>query len=92
MGCDTVAALGRATVDGHTLFAHNSDRPLPFGVDTRVLERAGCDAAPIDPSTEDGRLTLLSYVWPDQVHRIFLIALLDKRLEFIEPDQVESSS
>src|SRR5437667_8958052 len=28
MGCDTVAALGRATVDGHTLFAHNSDRPL----------------------------------------------------------------
>ena len=28
---------------------------------------------------------------PEQVHRIFLIALLDKRLEFIEPDQVESS-
>ena len=27
MGCDTVAALGRAIVDGHTLFAHNSDRP-----------------------------------------------------------------
>ena len=29
---------------------------------------------------------------PEQVHRIFLIALLDKRLEFIEPDQVESIS
>src|SRR5437899_3075444 len=27
MGCDTVVALGRATVDGHTLFAHNCDRP-----------------------------------------------------------------
>jgi hypothetical protein len=27
MGCDMVAALGRATVDGHTLFGHNSGQP-----------------------------------------------------------------
>jgi len=34
-----------------------------------VVERAGCDANPLDASTEDGRLTLLSYTWPDQTHR-----------------------
>jgi hypothetical protein len=34
-----------------------------------VAERAGCDANPLDASTEDGRLTLLSYTWPDQMHR-----------------------
>ncbi len=35
-----------------------------------VAERSGCDAAPVDPSTEEGRLTLLSYVWPDQAARM----------------------
>jgi hypothetical protein len=35
----------------------------------RVVERAGCDQHPIDPATEDGRLTLRSYLWPDQVER-----------------------
>jgi hypothetical protein len=35
-----------------------------------VAERAGCDRAPIDPLTEDGRLTLLSFVWADQVERV----------------------
>ena len=29
---------------------------------------------------------------PEQVHRIFLIALLDMRLDFIEPDQMETTS
>jgi hypothetical protein len=35
-----------------------------------VAERSGCDAAPVDPGTEEGRLTLLSYVWPDQTARM----------------------
>jgi hypothetical protein len=39
-------------------------------VEASVAERAGCDAAPVDPATEEGRLTLLSYVWPDQVERM----------------------
>lgn len=34
-----------------------------------VVERAGCDPHPVDASTEDGRLTLLSFTWPDQTHR-----------------------
>jgi hypothetical protein len=36
----------------------------------QVAERRGCDRNPLDPTTHDGRLTLLSYVWPDQLHRI----------------------
>jgi len=35
-----------------------------------VASRQGCDASPIDPTTADGELTLLTYIWPDQVERI----------------------
>lgn len=48
----------------------NSDEPLPFDVTASVAQRRGCDPAPVDPTTDEGRLTLLSYVWPDQVARI----------------------
>ncbi len=40
------------------------DRPLV------VVERAGCDLAPVDPTTTEGRLLLTSYVWPDQLARL----------------------
>jgi hypothetical protein len=40
-----------------------------FDTAVTITERRGCDAAPIDPSTEEGKLTLQSYVWPDQVER-----------------------
>ena len=45
--------------------------PLPPRV--WVIERAGCDPAPIDPTTDDGSLTLQSFVWPDQVERLELL-------------------
>jgi hypothetical protein len=35
-----------------------------------VSDRRGCDAAPLDPTTAEGRLTLLAYIWPDQRTRI----------------------
>jgi hypothetical protein len=35
-----------------------------------VVERAGGDLAPIDPLTDQGRLTLTAYVWPDQADRL----------------------
>jgi hypothetical protein len=35
-----------------------------------VASREGCDAAPVDPTTEEGRLTLLAYVWADQRQRV----------------------
>lgn len=40
-----------------------------FDITATISERRGCDASPIDPGTEDGQLTLQSYVWPDQVER-----------------------
>jgi hypothetical protein len=35
-----------------------------------VVERLGCDTAPVDPTTTEGRLRLTSYVWPDQPERL----------------------
>jgi hypothetical protein len=43
---------------------------LPLDTHAVVVERRGCDAHPVDPTTEEGRLTLLSFVWPDQVARV----------------------
>src|SRR5262249_26783139 len=42
----------------------------PLDVPCTVVGRDGCDADPVDPTTEAGRLTLVSYVWPDQRERI----------------------
>ena len=50
-----------------------ADHPR-FNVLAKVIERRGCDALPIDPGTEEGRLTLQSYVWPDQVERFRQLA------------------
>lgn len=35
-----------------------------------IVERTGCDPNPIDAATLDGRTTLTSYVWADQVERL----------------------
>lgn len=42
------------------------DGPAPDLAPTRVDERVGCDLNPVDVTTDEGRLTLLSFVWPDQ--------------------------
>jgi hypothetical protein len=42
---------------------------LPERLDLEVVERGGSDTHPIDVTTEDGRLTLTSYVWPDMAQR-----------------------
>lgn len=36
----------------------------------RIVERHGYDIAPVDATTRDGELTLLSYVWPDMTDRL----------------------
>lgn len=41
----------------------------PFDAPLEVSRRAACDIDPVDATTPDGRLTLLSYVWPDQRER-----------------------
>lgn len=38
-------------------------------VDYRIRSRRGCDLAPVDASTPDGRLRLTSFVWPHDLHR-----------------------
>ena len=43
---------------------------MPPPTAASVAERVGCDASPVDLETEDGRLTLLSYTWPDQPLRM----------------------
>ena len=40
-------------------------RPVPFS----VVSRRGCDLAPIDAGSPDGRLRLASFVWPHDLHR-----------------------
>lgn len=50
------------------------DGRAPEPVEVRVVERAGCDADPVDVATRDGRLTLLSYTWPDQIERLSALA------------------
>jgi hypothetical protein len=55
--------------DSPVRFAGVFEDGPPFDVDAEVAERAGCDLFPVDPTTEDGRLTLMSHVWPDQRER-----------------------
>ncbi|ORX11562.1 MULTISPECIES: DUF2332 domain-containing protein [Mycolicibacterium] len=43
---------------------------LPPAAPLRIAHRHGFDIAPVDARTEDGRLTLLSYVWPDMTARL----------------------
>jgi len=47
---------------------HGSLPPLESRLD--VVERFGCDTAPLDATTVEGRLRLTSYVWPDQQARL----------------------
>lgn len=41
----------------------------PLNGRVEIAARRGCDPAPLDPTTEEGRLTLSSYVWADQMER-----------------------
>lgn len=38
-------------------------------VDYTVISRRGCDLAPVDATSQDGRLRLTSFVWPQDLHR-----------------------
>lgn len=59
--------------DAHVVLRDAWQGPMP-PVDVRaplqVVERIGCDLAPIDPTTRAGRLLLTSYVWPEDDVRL----------------------
>ncbi|MBV8219878.1 MAG: DUF2332 domain-containing protein [Solirubrobacterales bacterium] len=82
-GLNLLADRYSYAVDGHEL--GDPDSPLrfvdpwipppPIDLDAaaaalRITTRAGCDLAPLDPTHPDDQLTLLSYIWPDELHRI----------------------
>jgi hypothetical protein len=52
-------------------FLTGSRPPLAAGFE--VAERAGCDLNPVDPTTEQGRLTLLACIFPDEAERFELL-------------------
>jgi hypothetical protein len=43
--------------------------PVAVARRLEIVERAGCDPAPLRLDTEDGRRMLLAYVWPDERER-----------------------
>ena len=47
---------------------YSGDSPQ-FDLTVTVTERHGCDLNPIDPLSDDGRLTRQSFLWPDQLDR-----------------------
>jgi len=51
-------------------FVHFFDVPPPLDRDAEVVERRGCDLEPIDPTTDEGSLSLRSFVWADQLGRL----------------------
>jgi hypothetical protein len=64
---------------------------VPGAPPVEVAERRGCDSSPIDPCSEEGRLTLEAFVWPDQVARLRrLRAALDAAEQL--PIEVERAS
>lgn len=67
-------------------FDHSFDVPPPLNRAAAVAVRKGCDLNPIDPASEEGALTLRSFVWPDQLGRL---ALLDGAIEIACQDPVE---
>lgn len=40
-----------------------------FACPPNVVDRLGCDVNPLDASTDEGAMTLLGYIWPDQHDR-----------------------
>jgi hypothetical protein len=45
----------------------------PLAAGFEIAERAGCDLNPIDATTDDGRLTLLACIFPDETERFDLL-------------------
>jgi hypothetical protein len=61
-------AWGEETSPVRIAFGLEGDPPQAAAAE--VVERHGCDPRPIDPATGEGALTLLSFVWPDQLERL----------------------
>jgi hypothetical protein len=67
-------------------FDHAFEAAPPMNRPAEVVERKGCDINPIDATSEEGALTLRSFVWADQLARL---ALLDGAIEIARSMPVE---
>jgi hypothetical protein len=75
-------------------FVNAFDVSPPLNRSADVASRNGCDLNPIDPTSEDGALSLRSFVWADQLVRL---GLLDGAIEVarnfpVEVEQLDASS
>ena len=60
-------------VNSPVRFDHAFDLPPSLNRSAEVIERKGCDLNPVDPTTEEGALTLRSFIWADQLGRMSLL-------------------
>ncbi|HZR14053.1 MAG TPA: DUF2332 domain-containing protein [Acidimicrobiia bacterium] len=69
-----------------------TDGRPPLDTPARIAERRGCDRDPIDATSDDARLRLLSYVWPGQRDRFELLRhALDVAARFpVEIDRADA--
>jgi hypothetical protein len=51
-------------------FVHFFEVPPPLDRPAEIIERKGCDLVPIDPTSQDGALSLRSFIWADQLGRL----------------------
>lgn len=58
------------TIGDWRLCSAMPDKGANYPERVEVASREGCDAAPVDASSEEGRRTLLAYVWADQRRRV----------------------
>ena len=57
------------------------------GSEFTILDRAGCDLAPIDASRAEGQLRLRSFIWPEDTDRM---SRLDSALAMFSPVNIEA--
>jgi hypothetical protein len=69
--------------------AHLEGEP-PLSTPLTIGSRAGCDARPVDPTSEEGRLTLESFVWADQLERFARLRAACALAEEVEADVAEA--
>jgi hypothetical protein len=64
------AEIGWGDEHSPVRFEHFFDVPPPLDRLADVIERKGCDLEPIDPTSDDGALSLRSFIWADQLGRL----------------------
>jgi len=67
-------------------FTHSFEVSPPLNRTAAVVERKGCDLSPVDVTSDQGALTLRSFVWADQLARM---AMLDGAIEIARASPVE---